>query len=201
MPYTVPNQRVVTVHRERATSDFLGIKNCNWQYAARDLGAHSLMLYLYLASNADGYNLALSPAAVRQAIGMARSTYHDQFVRLVDKGYLVPNSGNGYDFFEVPQPRHDNNQKPVTAAVLNFEECTSADKDIEPAVISIPSKDTEINNRDSETNITETNISANEEAVIIQKPKVREITIKPPTAEGRNRPKPITQVKQGEFEF
>ena len=42
MPYTVPNQRVVTIHREKARSDFLGIKNENWQSAARDLGAHAL---------------------------------------------------------------------------------------------------------------------------------------------------------------
>ena len=39
MPHTVPNQRIISIHRERATSDFLGIKNCNWQAAARDLGA------------------------------------------------------------------------------------------------------------------------------------------------------------------
>ena len=28
--YTFPNQRTVTVHREAAKSDFLGIKNVNW---------------------------------------------------------------------------------------------------------------------------------------------------------------------------
>ena len=187
MPYTVPNQRVVTVHRERATSDFLGIKNCIWQYAARDLGAHSLMLYLYLASNADGYNLALSPAAVRQAIGMARSTYHDQFVRLVDKGYLVPNSGNGYDFYELPQPRHENIQKPVTAAVLNFEECTSADKGIEPDVISIPSKDTEINNSENTPNKPRTNISGLEITDEVKIPEERVVYIKRPEVEPKKK--------------
>lgn len=62
---TYPNQRMVKIHRERATSDFLGIKNENWQAAARDLGAHATMLYLYLASNADNYTTALSPVAVR----------------------------------------------------------------------------------------------------------------------------------------
>ena len=46
MPNTVPNQRLVAIHRERASSDFLGIKNSHWQAAARDLGAHALMLYL-----------------------------------------------------------------------------------------------------------------------------------------------------------
>jgi len=39
---TAPNQRTIVVHRERVTTDFLGIKNENWQAAARDLGAHAL---------------------------------------------------------------------------------------------------------------------------------------------------------------
>lgn len=82
---TFPNQRMIHVNRERASSDFLGIKNENWQAAARDLGAHAFLLYLYCAANKDNYNLALSPTAVRQAIGMARSTYHDQFHKLVDR--------------------------------------------------------------------------------------------------------------------
>lgn len=89
MPYTVPNQRTVFIHRNLLLNDFLGIQNANWQAAARDLGAHALMLYLYLASNANNFELALSPAAIRQAIGMPVSTYRDQFVKLVDKGYLV----------------------------------------------------------------------------------------------------------------
>ena len=50
---TFPNQRLVRIHREAAKTDFLGIKNENWQAAARDLGAHALMLYMYLASNAN----------------------------------------------------------------------------------------------------------------------------------------------------
>ena len=89
MEYSFPNQRIISVHRESARQDFLGIKNSNWQAAARDLGAHALMLYLYLASNKEGYALALSPAAIRKAIGMPTSTYRDQFVKLIDKGYLV----------------------------------------------------------------------------------------------------------------
>ena len=104
MPNTVPNQRLVAIHRERTSSDFLGIKNSHWQAAARDLGAHALMLYLYFASNANGFMVALSPAAIRQAVGMPQSTYRDQFVRLVDKGYLVQRGeSNTYDFYETPQ--------------------------------------------------------------------------------------------------
>ena len=118
-PITFPNQRMVRVHRERATADFLGIKNENWQAASRDLGAHALQLYLYLASNANNYTVALSPVAVRQAIGMARSTYHDQFHKLVDRGYLVPATGNSFEFYEVPQAATQT-QKETAADGLEF---------------------------------------------------------------------------------
>ncbi|MBR6507502.1 MAG: hypothetical protein IKT37_07890, partial [Clostridia bacterium] len=124
---TFPNQRVVRIHREPVKTDFLGIKNENWQAASRDLGAHGLRLYLYLAANANNYNLALSPAAARAAIGIPRSTYFDQFAILVDKRYLVPGAGNTYDFYEVPQPATQT-QKEVSADGLDFEEIPSLDE-------------------------------------------------------------------------
>ena len=77
MPYTVPNQKTIRVHRERPQRDFLGILNRNWKAASRDLGAQAFLLYIYLASNADGYELALSPSAVRDDTGMPESTCRD----------------------------------------------------------------------------------------------------------------------------
>lgn len=94
-----PNQRMVCVHRERPSADFLGIKNENWKAAARDLSAHALKLYFYFAANANNYTFALSPALITEEIGMPRSTYHDQFKILVNKGYLVNTHGNTYEFF------------------------------------------------------------------------------------------------------
>ena len=147
---TYPNQRVVNIHREAAKSDFLGIKNQNWQAAARDLGAHALMLYMYLAANADGFNLALSPAAVRQATGMPRSTYQDQFIKLIDKGYIIQVSGNVYNFYETPQPSHASNQASITTQKtvneLNFEECPLDVSCDDRAAPNVPTKDIEINN-------------------------------------------------------
>jgi hypothetical protein len=120
MPQTVPNQRVIAIHRERASSDFLGIKNSNWQAAARDLGAHALMLYLYFASNANGFTLALSPAAIRQAVGMPQSTYRDQFTKLIDRGYLIQRGeSNIYDFYEIPK-RATHTEKDNTADGYDF---------------------------------------------------------------------------------
>ena len=189
-PITYPNQRVVRIHRESVKSDFLGIKNENWQAASRDLGAHGLRLYLYLASNANNYNLALSPAAARAAVGIPRSTYFDQFAILVDKRYLVPGSANTYDFYEVPQPATQT-QKEMTADGLNFEESPSHGEQEGCGGYTVSPENIEINNMTDTPNIPGINNRLEESAAVIQKPQVKEIVIPRPVAEGRNRPKPI----------
>ncbi len=158
MPTTVPNQRMVHINRERATSNFLGIQNENWQAAARDLGAHALLLYLYFASNADGYTLALSPAAIRQTIGMPPQTYRDQFLKLLDRGYLVHRSGNQYAFYERPQ-RVSYAEQENTTDGLNFEDDTPNGVIEAAAVQNAPSDDREINN----INMTNNNINRQQE--------------------------------------
>lgn len=189
---TFPNQRLIKVHREPAKTDFLGIKNENWQAASRDLGAHALQLYLYLASNANNYTFALSPVAVRQAIGMARSTYHDQFHKLVDKGYLVPGTGNTFDFYEVPQSATQMLNM-SSAGVRNLEEYPGHGKAVNSDGQTVLPEDIEINNNAMTTN-GDINISnPNTEGTEIYIPKVKEIVIKRPAAEGRERPQPVQQ--------
>ena len=102
MPYTSPNQRVIQIHREPLKNSFLGINNDSWKEAARVLGAPAFVLYMYLAANKDDFKLALSPAAVQKEIGMARSTYYDQFRNLEALGYLQKGNGNVYHFYENP---------------------------------------------------------------------------------------------------
>ena len=187
MPETFPNQRMVKVHRERATANFLGIKNENWQAASRDLGAHGLQLYLYLASNADNYTLALSPAAVRQAIGLKRSTYHDKFHELEEKGYLVNTHGNTFEFYEVPQAAAQTKNS-MTVDGLDFEEYPSSDTPICSNGQGMLSDNIEINNRDS---MTDSSINKDNESVRRMEqfiPKVKEVVIKRPKAEGKKRP-------------
>lgn len=196
-PITYPNQRVVKIHRESVKTDFLGIKNENWQAASRDLGAHGLRLYLYLAANANNYALALSPAAARAAIGIPRSTFFDQFAILVDKRYLVPGAGNTYDFYEVPQPATQT-QKEVLADGLNFEESPRCDAQVGCGGQPILQENIEINNMTNTPNNEGINNRMDENVGVIQKPKVKEIIISRPIAEGKNRPKPI---EKAVFEF
>ena len=199
-PMTFPNQRMVRVHRERAASDFLGIKNENWQAASRDLGAHALQLYLYLASNANNYTVALSPVAVRQAIGMARSTYHDQFHKLVDRGYLVPSTGNTFEFYEVPQAATQT-QKEVSANGLDFEENPCRDEQAASVGLSVLPENIEINNMTNTSNNSGINIRMDENVGVIQKPQIKEVVIPRPVAEGRGRPKAVEQPKKAVFDF
>lgn len=198
--YTVPNQRTVRIHRERATANFLGIKNENWQAASRDLGAHGLQLYLYLASNADNYTLALSPVAVRQAIGLKRSTYHDKFHELEEKGYLVNTHGNTFEFYEVPQAAAQTKNS-MTVDGLDFEEYPSSDTPICSNGQGMLSDNIEINNRDS---MTDSSINKDNESVRRMEqfiPKVKEVVIKRPKAEGKKRPTCNPKPKEQEFVF
>ncbi|MBQ8279293.1 MAG: hypothetical protein IJZ23_05580 [Roseburia sp.] len=144
MPSTVPHQRVVHIHREQLCGDFLGIKNENWQAASRTLGAHALRLYMYLAANANNFELALSPAALEASIGMPRSTYQDQFRKLINYGYLIPRSGNKYDFYETPQDATRINETNTTDG-YDFENYTAIGQPQTQAAHEKPSQDIEIN--------------------------------------------------------
>lgn len=110
MPYTVENQRRVLVHRDMPGKDegnFLLIKKENLYAAYQDLNATALCLYLYLAGNKDGFDLAFSPKAIHDEMGLPESTCRDQFKVLVNKGYLVRRNENSnvYDFYEIPKEK------------------------------------------------------------------------------------------------
>ena len=70
------------------------------------LNATCLVVYLYLAGNQEGYELALSPRAISQTVGMPESTVRDQINKLISYRYLVPKreGSNVYDFYERPVP-------------------------------------------------------------------------------------------------
>lgn len=152
--YTFPNQRVINIHREQVKSDFLGIKNENWMAASRALGAHALRLYLYLAANKNGYSLALSPAAIQEAIGMPTSTYRDQFRKLESLGYIVFGSGNTYDFYEVPRPVvvHNDVEVKREPSGLCFDDTPTAVHTFDHPVQPVTGEDIEINNKRAQIN-------------------------------------------------
>jgi hypothetical protein len=98
---TYPNQRVVHIHKKKGSPDqpFLQIRNDEWQRAARELTGAAFKLYIYLAANADGFDLALSKEDVMNCTGIKSDAYYDSFNLLVTKGYLVKVQGNIYNFY------------------------------------------------------------------------------------------------------
>ena len=150
MPYTAPNQKMITIHRAPLGNSFLGINNDNWKYAARVLGAQAFLLYIYLASNKNEFKLALSPKAIQQEIGMPPSTFRDQLKKLESLGYIVPINGNMYHFYESPE--HGTRYQ-STGAALNSSDTAAVQESTAPAFQETP-EDIEIyiNNKKGETN-------------------------------------------------
>ena len=103
MPETYPNQKVITIHKEPLNKNYLGINLDVLRDACQRLTAHELKLYIYLASNKDNFELALSQVAATEAVNLPRSTYYDQVKNLINKGYIVHRGGNKYDFYEISQ--------------------------------------------------------------------------------------------------
>lgn len=83
------------------------IKKANWYAANKDLEPYGLQLYLYIAGNKDGFDLALSQKAAEQEAGITKTTFHKYVNDLIEKGYLVPKQGDIYDFYEIPQKKKE----------------------------------------------------------------------------------------------
>ena len=157
MDHSYPHQKIITVHRAPLSNNFLGINNDNWKNAARVLGAHGFLLYIYLASNKDQYKFALSPAAVQQEIGMPRSTYYDQLRKLESLGFLeIPEKGNMIHFYEV-QDSDTHTQSACDAHIISDEKSTAAVNSTPAQIQNRPQKNIEIyiNNKERITNIPE----------------------------------------------
>lgn len=109
MPNTVANQKVVHVNRQKCDKNFLQISKESWYAANKDLEPYGLQLYLYIAGNKDGFDLALSQEAAERDAGIKKTSFHKYVNIMIDKGYLVPRKegSNIYDFYEVPKRKED----------------------------------------------------------------------------------------------
>ena len=124
---------------------------------------------------------------------MPTSTYRDQFLILVDKGYLVQSGSNRYDFYEVPQTRHAPIQNENCAPHgIDFENATNDGFSQAQTAQDTTGKDIEINNRDIEKNTSINNETLYPERVVY---------ITSPIAEGKKRPPEKQEVPKGEFIF
>ena len=95
---TYANQKIIHIQKSQYEKNYLQVGNDEWQKASRILTYAAFKLYLYLADNKDGYDLALSQKAVENAIGISKATYHTAVQELESRGYISCKQGNIYEF-------------------------------------------------------------------------------------------------------
>lgn len=99
-----PNQHLIEIQRETLEEEkgFLGINKDSLFEAFRNLSGNEAKLYCYFAANKDGWKEYISPQAIQNSIGMAKSTYYNQMKGLIEKGYIEFIEGNKFIFREIP---------------------------------------------------------------------------------------------------
>lgn len=106
---TNPNQRNITINRKDALSSgrqYLAINCDTLAEASRNIsGEVPFKLYLYLASNKNGYEFSFSPQHFSNIYGCSIDASRKAFVKLIEANYIINNGNNSFEFFETPQER------------------------------------------------------------------------------------------------
>lgn len=122
MANTFPHQKMVCVHKPRVKERFLQISNEDWMEANKTLSPYGLQLYLYLASNRDDYEFALSPADAEVRAGIKSTSFHKYMKRLEEEGYIVWRHGNTFDFYTSPRDPNERTHPDAHSEYIHFEE-------------------------------------------------------------------------------
>ena len=102
-----PNQNIVKIHKQSYKRDFLQIGVEEWQQASKDLTPSAFKIYLYLASNANNYNLALSKQDINNKLGISFTRYYEAISLMKKLHYLCSEGGNYLHFFLKPNPEFE----------------------------------------------------------------------------------------------
>ena len=92
------NQKILRIVKPKYEREFLQVGITEWQNAYKVLTPSAFAIYLYLASNADGFCLELSQKAIENSLGIKKTAYFEAVKQLEGKGYIQPISGNMFYF-------------------------------------------------------------------------------------------------------
>lgn len=70
--------------------------------AMSDLNYVGFKMWLYFSKNQSYHSFELSRAACQKA-GIDKNSYYRGVDELIEKKYLIPESENGYRFYQIPQ--------------------------------------------------------------------------------------------------
>lgn len=105
---TVQNQRIISISgKEACDKDHLyaRVNKAALLKAMQELTPTNFEVWLYLASQANNYTFAFSPAAVTEETGIKKSSLQEGIRVLIKEKYLIPRADNSniYDFYELPR--------------------------------------------------------------------------------------------------
>lgn len=109
MNLVYPNQKIVTIHKAPvdAQNIYLRIKKEAMQNASQNLSGEEFKAFMYLASNQDNFEMALSTEDMAAKMGGSIRGMQSAVRKLIAKGYLVQQYKNRYDFFESPNEHQE----------------------------------------------------------------------------------------------
>lgn len=126
MKYIYPNQKIVTVHKAVVDEKniYMRLNKKAMMNACKNLGGLELNAFLYLSSNQDGYEMALSTEDMAAQMGGSVRSYQTAIRSLIQKGYLVHDRKNRYDFYDFPDE--------AKTAEVNTQEVNTQEDDVQP---------------------------------------------------------------------
>lgn len=99
---TYPNQKIIHINKGEYTQNYLTVGIDEWIEASKVLKPNTFKVYLYLCSNANGFDLALSRQDIINKLGISLDSYKRAIKELTDKKYIELKQGNVYDFYTMP---------------------------------------------------------------------------------------------------
>ena len=102
------NQKTIIIHRSNPIGEkkqYLAIDCQALSTAARTLTPSGLKLFLYLASNQDGYQKDFSPKDFSNIYGVSVDAARKARLDLQSNGYLVEDENGKLEFYEQPREK------------------------------------------------------------------------------------------------
>lgn len=133
---TFANQNIVRINKPKYKRDFLQIGIDEWQEASKVLTPSAFKIYLYLASNMNGFDLALSKQDIKNQLGISFTRFYEAITLLKKHHYLCEDRKNHLQFFVSPNkeyaerraiqnwesPEPDSNSPKLEASVPQLEQ-------------------------------------------------------------------------------
>lgn len=114
-----PNQKAIRIHKcSISNTRFTTFTYESMLYAMKKLSPSAFKVWVWLCSNKEGYELALSGAILQEDCDFSSATYTKSVRELINKGFLTPaelrRNFQGYIFWEGGAAQQEREQIPLT---------------------------------------------------------------------------------------